>query len=262
MLVNCTRKNTNPTPAYGTIRYSGVIRFEGNGNKYNNSPRSTYIGLSSPCTKIDKWSKKSKNKKTVEKEDSICKNSIESSILSFCEKESSHCTCKVEESCTCLENERKLKKLNKESLICYTNWEEIQKLTDTSETKLTDSFERLLNCVKSSRDTNMYLDLFEPYPREERRLKRKDSTPPGYNITLILPHCVCLKNYQESRQIENNESDENIYKKFETISELICAPSVVELSWNVMQSGTIEKIPQKYITNIFEEMKLILKLIL
>lgn len=39
----------------------------------------------------------------------------------------------------------------------------------------------------------MYLDLFEPYPREERRIKEKDSTPPGYNITLILPQCVCLK---------------------------------------------------------------------
>ncbi|KAK1136866.1 hypothetical protein K0M31_001398 [Melipona bicolor] len=249
MLVNYTQKNINPTPAYGTIRYSGAIKFEGNGNKYiNNSP--TYIGFSSPCTKIDKWSKKSKNKKTIEKEDSICKNSIKSSILSFCGKESRHCTCKDEESYT-LENGRKLKKLSKESSICYTNWEEIQKLTDTSETRLTDSFERLLNCVKNSRDINMYLDLFEPYPREERRIKEKDSTPPGYNITLILPQCVCLKNYQENRQTEN-ESDENIYEKSETISELICAPSVVEFSWNVMQSDIIEKIPQKYITNIFE----------
>lgn len=65
MLVNCTRKNNNPTPAYGTIRYSGAIKFEGNSNKYfNNSPRSTYIRLSSPCTKIDKWSKKSVNNQT------------------------------------------------------------------------------------------------------------------------------------------------------------------------------------------------------
>lgn len=28
----------------------------------------------------------------------------------------------------------------------------------------------------------MYLDLFEPYPREERRIKGKDPTPSGYNL--------------------------------------------------------------------------------
>lgn len=62
MLVNCTTRNTGPIPAYGTTRYSGVINFEGNGNKYFiNSPRNAYIGLSPPCTKTDKWSKKSVN---------------------------------------------------------------------------------------------------------------------------------------------------------------------------------------------------------
>ena len=67
MLVNYIRKNTNSTPAYGTIRYSGAIKFKENDNKYfNNSPRSTYIGFSPPCAKINKWSKKSVNNQTVQ----------------------------------------------------------------------------------------------------------------------------------------------------------------------------------------------------
>lgn len=126
----------------------------------------------------------------------MCRNSTESTILSICgtiRKESSHCTCKDEASCICLENKRKLKSLSEDCSDCCTNWKEIQKLTDTSETKLTDSFERLLNCVENGGDTSMYLDLFEPHPREEQRIKGKDSVPLGYNMTLILPQCVCLK---------------------------------------------------------------------
>lgn len=126
----------------------------------------------------------------------MCRNSTESTILSICgtiRKESSHCTCKDEASCICLENERKLKSLSEDCSDCCTNWKEIQKLTDTSETKLTDSFEKLLNCVENGGDTSMYLDLFEPHPREEQRIKGKDSVPLGYNMTLILPQCVCLK---------------------------------------------------------------------
>ncbi|XP_050470929.1 uncharacterized protein LOC126864047 [Bombus huntii] len=259
MLVNCTTRNTGPIPAYGTTRYSGVINLEENGNKYFiNSPRNAHIGLLPPCTKTDKWSKKSRNNRAIRKEDGVCRNSTESTILSICgtiRKESSHCTCKDEASCICLENERKLKSLSEDCSDCCTNWKEIQKLTDTSETKLTDSFEKLLNCVENDGDTSMYLDLFEPHPREEQRIKGKDSIPLGYDMTLILPQCVCLKNYQETKQIENESEDTIRDEKSETINDLICAPSIIDLSWNIMQSGMIEKIPEKYTTNIFENEK-------
>lgn len=59
MLTNFPAKNINPIPAYDTTRYSGTINFQENDNKYFiDSPRSTNLGFPSPCTKIDKWSKK------------------------------------------------------------------------------------------------------------------------------------------------------------------------------------------------------------
>lgn len=127
----------------------------------------------------------------IEKEDIICNNSTKSSILSICRnisKESSHCTCK-DEICTCLV---KKKTLSKVSSICYPHWTEIYNLTDTSDTKLVESFEKLCDYVENSENTNIYFDLLDPYPREEQQIKGKNP-PSGYNVTLILPQCLCCK---------------------------------------------------------------------
>ncbi|XP_026673042.1 uncharacterized protein LOC108629366 isoform X1 [Ceratina calcarata] len=87
-------------------------------------------------------------------------------------------------------------------------------------------------------------------------MKGKDLPPSGYDVTLILPQCVCLKNYQEYKKINESKSDETLSDgKSETISNLICMPSVTELSWDILQSGAFEKIPEKYTTNIFETKK-------
>ncbi|XP_017760023.1 PREDICTED: uncharacterized protein LOC108550717 isoform X1 [Eufriesea mexicana] len=256
MLANCTLKDTGPVPAYGTTRYNGAINLKENINQYYiNAPRKIFFGFSSPCTKIDKRSKDLENKRTREKEDNVCKNVTKSSVLSVCgpmSRESSHCTCQDEKSCICLENGQKESKTSSENSLCYTDWKEIYKLTDTSDTKLTNSCERLLNCIQNGGDTNTYLNLFEPHPRKERQIKGKDLPPSGYNVTLILPQCVCLQNYQKDKQIPNIASDETIRDEIcETISEL-CMPNIPELSWDIMQSGIVEKIPEKYTRNIFE----------
>lgn len=61
-----------------------------------------------------------------------------------------------------------------------------------------------------------------------------------------------MTDYQETKQIENESEDTIRDEKSETINDLICVPSIIDLSWNIMQCGMIEKIPEKYTTNIFE----------
>lgn len=62
---------------------------------------------------------------------------------------------------------------------------------------------------------------------------------------------VYMTDYQETKQMENESEDTIRDEKSETLNDLICAPSIIDLSWNIMQSGIIEKIPEKYTTNIF-----------
>lgn len=62
-----------------------------------------------------------------------------------------------------------------------------------------------------------------------------------------------LTDFKDNNKIEyKKKSKENSDEKLQSITNLLCISSIMDLSWDIMQSGIIEKIPEKYTTSIFE----------
>lgn len=67
------------------------------------------------------------------------------------------------------------------------------------------------------------------------------------NILYVLKDSVECK----SREI-STESVNSCEEKLDNADNLMCMPNITELSWDVLQYGMLQKIPEKYTTDLFK----------